>query len=220
MTLGPHPADARARIATLTPAGLDALSELDNESDAAAASLIEPLAAAQRDRLAEAMDTVQRLLRLAAVAIAPVPAESADASRCLDAYVAELAVRFPEGYGPQDLCPREELNRPTGIFLVAADDQGEAGCVGLRTWQPGVGEIRHMWVHQRMRRCGLGQRMLHELELFAVELGLRSLRLGTHESLPEAIAMYERLGYHEIPSYTDDAHNQRFFGKNVTMTPP
>jgi DNA-binding MarR family transcriptional regulator len=101
VTLGPHPADARARIATLTPAGLNALSELDAQSDAAAAGLIEQLADTQREQLAAAMDTVQRLLRLAAVAIEPVPAASAAAGRCLEAYVAELAVRFPEGYGPR-----------------------------------------------------------------------------------------------------------------------
>jgi ribosomal protein S18 acetylase RimI-like enzyme len=134
--------------------------------------------------------------------------------------VAELAVRFPEGYGQQDLCPREQLNRPAGIFLVAGDGQGEVGCVGLRTLQPGVGEIRHMWVHKRMRRCGLGQRMLQELERHAVQLGMTSLRLGTHRSLPEAIAMYRSLGYREIPPYSDEAHNQHFFAKDVTMTPP
>src|SRR3954466_11064165 len=64
--LSPHPAAARARIATLTPAGRAAQSELDRRSDEAAAGLVDPLTPAQREQLAAAMDQVQRLLRLAA----------------------------------------------------------------------------------------------------------------------------------------------------------
>jgi DNA-binding MarR family transcriptional regulator len=136
VTVGPHPADARARTASLTAAGLDALSELDNQSDAAAASLIEPLPAAQRDELAAAMDTVQRLLRLAAVVIEPVPAGSAGASRCLEAYAAELAVRFPEGYGPQDLCPRGSSTGPPGSSSSPATARARSGAWGCGHCSP------------------------------------------------------------------------------------
>jgi len=85
----------------------------------------------------------------------------------------------------------------------------------VRTLVIGVGEIRHMWVHPRARRTGLGRRMLHELEARAVEMGFSELRLGTHEALPEAIAMYQALGYAEISAYSDEAHNQRFFSKSL-----
>jgi hypothetical protein len=41
--------------------------------------------------------------------------------------------------------------------------------------------------------------MLGELEQTARELGLSELRLGTHRSLGEAIAMYRSLGYLTAP---------------------
>jgi DNA-binding MarR family transcriptional regulator/N-acetylglutamate synthase-like GNAT family acetyltransferase len=215
ITLSPHPGDARARIATLTDAGKRAAAEIDTRAEQTAADLIEPLTPDQQRRLADAMDEVQRLLRLAAITIHPVAAGSASGRSCLLAYAEELSHRFPEGYSAADLVDPAELEPPHGMFLVASDETGDVGCVGVRTLAPGVGEIRHMWVHPRARRTGLGRRILRDLETRAVEMGFTELRLGTHEALPEAIAMYQALGYAEIPAYSDEAHNQRFFSKTL-----
>jgi DNA-binding MarR family transcriptional regulator/GNAT superfamily N-acetyltransferase len=213
--LSPHPDDARARVATLTPAGHTALSEIDTRAEQAAAGLVAPLSAVQQEQLAAAMDQVQRLLLIASVTVGPVAAGSAPARRCLYAYAEELSRRFPEGYSIDELCTPDELTPPNGVLLVAADGEAALGCVGLRRLAPGVGEVRHMWVDRRMRRTGLGRRMLHELEAQAVAMGMPSLRLGTHEALPEAVAMYRALGYTEIPPYSEDTHNQRNFAKEL-----
>jgi DNA-binding MarR family transcriptional regulator/GNAT superfamily N-acetyltransferase len=215
IVLRPHPADARARVATLTPAGRDALSEIDIRAEQTAAGLIAPLTPAQQSQLAAAMDQVQRLLRLAAITITPVAAGSEIARRCLYAYAEELSRRFPEGYSVEELSPPSDFTAPTGVLLVATEAGSEVACVGLRTLAPGIGEVRHMWVHERMRRSGLARRMLRELEDRAIAMGLPSLRLGTHEALPEAIAMYLALGFTEIPAYSHDSHNQRNFAKEL-----
>jgi DNA-binding MarR family transcriptional regulator/GNAT superfamily N-acetyltransferase len=222
VVVSPHPADARARVATLTDAGRAARADLDIRSDEAAESLIAPLSPGQRRRLADAMAEVQRLLRAASVTIRPVAAGSGPGRACLLAYARELSERFPEGYDPADLSPPADLEPPHGVLLAASDDAGEVGCVGLQTLRPGVGEIRHMWVHPRARRTGLGRRLLADLESRAVAMGLRELYLGTHESLPEAIAMYQALGYAETKSYggNDESHAQRFFHKRLAVISP
>lgn len=211
----PDPRDARARIAVVTETGRKEIADLDALSDQGVDDLLAPLTPEQRERLADAMGEIQRLLRTAAVTIRPVPAGSAAGRFCLLAYAEELSRRFPEGYSADDLVAPQELDPPGGVLLVAGDDAGEVGCVGLRTFAPGVGEVRHMWVHPRARRTGLGRRMLAELERRALAMGLPELRLGTHESLPEAIAMYRALGYSETTAHTDDPHNQRFFAKHL-----
>jgi DNA-binding MarR family transcriptional regulator len=213
--LSPHPADARARIATLTPAGRVAQSELDRRSDEAAAGLVDPLTPAQREQLAAAMDQVQRLLRLAAVTIQPVDAGSAAGRSCLYAYAQELSVRFPEGYTVAELTPPAQFTPPVGVLLVAFDGADPVGCVGLRTLEPGVGEVRHMWVHDRMRRSGLGRRMLREIEAQALALGLPTVRLNTHKALPEAVAMYAAAGYAESGPYSAEIHAQLSFVKHL-----
>ncbi|MEV0269928.1 helix-turn-helix domain-containing GNAT family N-acetyltransferase [Hamadaea sp. NPDC050747] len=208
-----HPDDGRARVAVLTDAGRAAVSDLDTRSDESVTTLIDPLTPDQRQRLADAMDEVQRLLRIAAVQVQPIPAGSAVARSCLHEYAEELSRRFPEGYGPDDLLPASAF----ALFLVASDGVSPVGCVGIRALSPGdapdsvVGEIKHMWVSPSARRLGVGRRLLAALESHAVTLGFTELRLSTHEALPEAIALYQALGYAEIPAYGDDVHGQRFF---------
>ncbi|NUO59641.1 MAG: MarR family transcriptional regulator [Hamadaea sp.] len=202
-----HPDDGRARVAVLTDAGRAAVSDLDTRSDESVTTLIDPLTPDQRQRLADAMDEVQRLLRIAAIQIQPIPAGSAVARSCLHAYAEELSHRFPEGYGPDDLLPASAF----ALFLVASDGVSPVGCVGIRPLSRDIAEIKHMWVSPSARRLGVGRRLLAALESHAVTLGFTELRLSTHEALPEAIALYQALGFAEIPAYGDDVHGQRFY---------
>ena len=61
--------DRRVRAVTLTAAGRAERAELDRLSDAHAQSLLDPLTSRQRDRLIEAMGTVERLLTASLVEI-------------------------------------------------------------------------------------------------------------------------------------------------------
>jgi DNA-binding MarR family transcriptional regulator len=62
--------DGRVRTVRLTTAGIAERAELDQRSDAAAATLLDPLTEAQRQRLVGAMAEVERLLVSSAVRIA------------------------------------------------------------------------------------------------------------------------------------------------------
>lgn len=212
----PDPADRRVRIATLTEAGVRERDELDARARDSVAELLEPLTSAQRERLIEAQGQVRRLLRLAAVVISPVPDDDADGRECLRAYAAELALRFPEGYDPATLIQPGELG--VGALLLAREEERPIGCGVWQRLSDGVAEIRHLWVCGAARGLGLGRRLLEHVEADAAARGMTTLRLGTHTSLPEAIAMYRSSGYREIPSYSDSQYNQLNFEK--TVTPP
>lgn len=209
------PADARAKIATLTAAGERELSELNGRSDRTADDLLARLSASQQDQLLTAMDVVQRLLRLSAVTLGPVDPTSAVARDCLATYAAEISQRFPEGYDEGDLVKPAEITRPRGVMLIANENGTALACGAVRTLESGVGELRHMWVRKDARRMGLGRRLLIKLESHAQDLGFHTLRLGTHEVLTEAVAMYRTLGYEEIPPYRDDPHDHHCFMKRI-----
>src|SRR6516162_3441876 len=100
VAVGPSDADARVRTARLTEQGQAERAVLDRLSDDAAAALLEPLAARQRDRLIAAMAEVERLLVAAAVRVAVCDPRHPDARFAVQAYVAELARRFERGFDP------------------------------------------------------------------------------------------------------------------------
>jgi hypothetical protein len=93
--------DGRVGVVRLTDAGLAERALLDERSDERAARILAPLDDGQREELVDAMRTVQRLLTTSLVELRQVDPESADAQRCLRAYVTELNRRAPErGFDP------------------------------------------------------------------------------------------------------------------------
>jgi DNA-binding MarR family transcriptional regulator/GNAT superfamily N-acetyltransferase len=209
--VGPHPADRRVRVATLTEAGRAERRELEERSRAGVAGLLEGLTGGQRARLVEAQEVIRRLLRVAAVTITPVPDDDPDARECLRRYAGELAVRFPAGYDEDELVAPGRLD---GTFLLAREEGRPIGCGAWhRLPSPGVAEVRHLWVGAEARGLGLGRRLLEALERDAGARGIRTVRLGTHSSLPEAIALYRSGGYREIGAYSGSPYNELNFEK-------
>jgi DNA-binding MarR family transcriptional regulator len=208
----PHPSDGRVRTVSLTPSGEQERADLDARARSSVSSLLGALSSGERARLIEAQDLIRRLLRLGAVTISPVPDNDPDARWCLGQYAAELQERFPSGYDPSvGLVPPGSLD---GTFLLAREAGVAVGCVcWARLPSPGVAEIRHLWVSGSARGLGLGRRLLAELEADASAQGLSRLRLGTHSSLAEAISLYRRSGYEEIPPYGDVVYNELNFEK-------
>jgi GNAT superfamily N-acetyltransferase len=115
---------------------------------------------------------------------------------------AELRHELNERYGG-DFEPGE---RPTGddivAFLVARDDDGRAlGCGALRSLGEPVVEIKRMYVRPEARGRGVGVAILNALEAEAGARGFKVVRLETGPLQPEAIGLYARAGYREIPCF-------------------
>ncbi|WP_158883203.1 bifunctional helix-turn-helix transcriptional regulator/GNAT family N-acetyltransferase [Amycolatopsis anabasis] len=210
-----HPADSRVRLAELTRLGHAELAEQDRRANEMAGGLLRGLTRDQRAELTSAVGTVERFLRLAAVTIDVVDPVSPEARQCLSAFAAELDERFPEGFDEDDLVRPDEISGAAGLFLLAAEEGRPVGCVGLRPLEPGVAEVRHLWVHAAARGIGLAHRLLAGVENRAAERGHRVLRLGTNSVLTEAIALYRKAGYVEIPAYDRSPHTHHWFEKRL-----
>ncbi|WP_406332399.1 GNAT family N-acetyltransferase [Streptomyces sp. NBC_00203] len=210
-----HPTDSRLRIAELTPAGLVEVKEQNRRANALAEGLLSGLDAGRREELTAAVAVAERLLRLASITVELVDGASRDARDCLAAYAADIDERFPEGFDPAALVRPHEVSGDAGAFLVAYEEGRPVGCGALRRLEPGVGEIRHVWVHPAARRLGLARRILDGLERQAVERGCEVVRLDTHAALREAQAMYRASGYTEIPRYDDNVYAAHWFEKRL-----
>lgn len=141
------------------------------------------------------------------------------ASAMAAALIAELDVdlhaRYP-GVSFHTLTP-DELMAPAFTFVVA-EAAGEAlGCGALRVREPGVAEIKRMFVRPAARRCGVARAVLRALEARAVELGIPRILIETGAEQPEAIALYVSSGYVPIPRYGEyvDVPTSRCFEKRL-----
>jgi DNA-binding MarR family transcriptional regulator/GNAT superfamily N-acetyltransferase len=217
VSVEPSAADRRARVARLTPKGLRERRILDERSDELARSLLEPLTDAQQQDLLAAMRSVERLLSAAVVDIRPVDPAHPDAQRCLRAYFAELNRRSEQGFDPAAgvTADPHELRPPAGVMLVAYLRAEPVGCGAVKRYPDGACDIKRMWIADAVRGRGLGRRMLAELEGWAAAHGARSVRLETNRVLTEAIAMYRRSGYVEVPAFNDEPFADHWFEKRL-----
>jgi DNA-binding MarR family transcriptional regulator len=216
IVVGHNPDDRRIRVVRLTEAGRRAVAVLDERSDDAAAAILAPLNAGQRDRLVTAMAEVDRLLTASVVEIRECDPGDPDARFCLDTYFAELARRFDGGFDPtRKPFADEEMTRPAGLLLVATLHGDPVGCGALTFLPEHVAYIKRMWVAHSVRGLGLGRRLLTELENRAQSNGAHRLQLETKDVLQEAIGLYTSAGYREVPPFNDEPYADHWFEKAI-----
>jgi putative acetyltransferase len=105
--------------------------------------------------------------------------------------------------------PLDRLLASDVTFFVARNDTGVAvGTAALVDRGDGSGELKRMFVHESARGLGIASRLLVAVEQAAATSGISVLQLETGPKQPEAIALYEKYGYAQIPnfgSYVGDA---------------
>lgn len=129
------------------------------------------------------------------------PADGPAAQALYAQYMQLLRDRIGARFVPSEriFASEEAFSTDGSAWLVAYDEHGEAvGCGGLRTLEPGVGEIKRMFVATHARRSGRGRRLLRELERRAAAHGHTRVRVLTTEVLHEAIALYAGEGYRTV----------------------
>jgi len=213
----PSESDRRIRVASLTRAGKTERRLLDERSDELAESMLAPLEDGRRERLVDAMRTVERLLTFSAVEIREVDPTHPDARQCFRAYFAELDARSDSGFDPDAGVSAEphELTPPAGCLLIAYLHAEPIGCGAVKHHPGEPSEIKRMWVSGSARGLGIGRRMLHELEARVAASGAAVARLETNRALVEAIALYRSAGYREVPAFNDEPFADHWFEKNL-----
>jgi GNAT superfamily N-acetyltransferase len=117
--------------------------------------------------------------------------------------VARVQQEYVQRYGGPDAAvvdPAEFLP-PAGLFVVAAVDGAPAGCGAWRALPSGMAEIKRVYVEPAFRRRGLAQVVVAELEAGAARAGHGTVVLNTGNEQPEALALYDHLGYVPVPGY-------------------
>jgi putative acetyltransferase len=98
-----------------------------------------------------------------------------------------------------------EYAAPRGALLVATVDGALAGCCALRPLDsadyPNAAEMKRLYVRKAFRGFGLGRQLAEAILDAARQAGYACVLLDTLDDMEAARALYEDLGFEEIPPY-------------------
>jgi ribosomal protein S18 acetylase RimI-like enzyme len=139
------------------------------------------------------------------IAEARWPDDRATVEALLREYVASLAEDISFQNVEEELAGLPgKYRRPGGVVLIAWDDGKPAGAVAYRMIEPGVCEMKRLYVRPAFRGCGLGRELANELIEDARGCGYRTMLLDTLTSMGSARALYRDLGFAPVEPYYDN----------------
>ena len=134
---------------------------------------------------------------------------------------AELFARYGEPDADADFA----LEMPADALvtsLVAVDENDAPVGTGLLRWSPfdsgaGSAEVKRLYVRPQFRGNGTAREIMAAIEEAAARAGAVRLVLETGVEQPEALALYESLGYDRIEPYGEYMDDPRSvcFGKSL-----
>jgi len=112
------------------------------------------------------------------------------------AQIAELEkICFSDPWSERSIA--SELDNKLAFWLAATEGETVAGYIGSQTVMDET-DMMNVAVHPDFRRQGIAEELVNTLVENLKKMGSRCLTLEVRASNAPAIALYEKLGFHEI----------------------
>ena len=124
------------------------------------------------------------------------------ARRLIEEYAASLNVDLSfQNFAHELEHLTSEYAPVTGAFLLAEERGVYLGCVGVRQFSDGIGEIKRLYVIPAARGRGVGRLLAKGIVAAAKQLGYTRLLLDTLPSMKQAQSLYVSLGFKSTAAY-------------------
>ena len=134
--------------------------------------------------------------------VARTAAEFDDARSLYQQYAASLNIDLSfQNFAAELSALEAQYSAPTGAAILAYKDETPIGCVGIRENEPGIAELKRMYVQPDYRRYKIGMKLLTLALETATELNYTFIRLDTLASMTPAINLYRSFGFYDIAPY-------------------
>ncbi|MBQ2896581.1 MAG: GNAT family N-acetyltransferase [Oscillospiraceae bacterium] len=97
----------------------------------------------------------------------------------------------------------QKYGEPAGRLYLARWNGEAAGCIGLRRIDDECCEMKRLYVYPAFRGNHIASALARRIIDDARAIGYRAMLLDTLPFLQEALALYRKLGFYEIPSYNN-----------------
>ena len=101
----------------------------------------------------------------------------------------------------RDVAHADRFRAPDGRLLLAVDGDEVLGCGAMRLLEPGVAEIKRMFLYPEARGKGIGRALLDELLATARRMGCHEARLDTGWYMTDAHRLYQAAGFEVCAPY-------------------
>jgi ribosomal protein S18 acetylase RimI-like enzyme len=117
-------------------------------------------------------------------------------------YAASLAIDLGfQNFAEEVAALPGDYVRPAGGLMIGLAGNAVVGCVAFRPLEPGVAELKRLYVRPTARGGGWGRRLTERAVSDARQARYERMRLDTLPAMRAALEMYLGMGFRDIPPY-------------------
>ena len=94
--------------------------------------------------------------------------------------------------------------KPYGAYIYASIGKEIVGGVGIRMLSPAICEMKRLYIYEHYRGKGVASLLCREIISISRSLSYTKMRLDTVSRLEHANALYEKIGFKDIPKYYEN----------------
>jgi len=95
----------------------------------------------------------------------------------------------------------EKYKEPDGAFIIAKENNNIIGYVGIRKLEPGICEMKRLFVSDNNKGKGIGEKLVETIIDEAKTKKYEKIRLDTIDTMAAALNIYYKNGFYKTEPY-------------------